>query len=540
MHLSRRTLLAGLASIGLAPLASPAGASQNVAEGQAAPEAASRTFRIGVPAKALSTDPCVTNDIETHRLARQVYQNLIGVDPETGETLAELATDWTFSDDGLQLVLELEHDVSFHDGTELTADVVVKNFERWGSVNELLGAERLRQVGRLPYSVVFGGYFDQDACPLASVEASSEHIVTLTFTEPIQALIRSLTHPAFAISSPGSWADFDAALQDGLPLVPLAGTGPYRWGDTSGETIGLESVNDGHDVAVLAIPNLHERLYGLDTQQLDVFDAVSPAILRELVQSGYQVLQRDPLAVLYLGMNQAHPVMQNLHVRQAVAHALFRGDMVDSLQLDGSYVAHQFNPPSLLERSDDVATYNGDLNRATNLLAAAGYDGEPIEFWYPTGAERVYMTQPQKLFSYLAGRLTAAGFNIVAKPVSWDDGDYMSQVMGDASDRALHLFGRNVYVRDPLYLLAELFEQPNREFGWRNTAVADVLAQARVEDDTDARTAMLSQVEAAISLDLPAIPLTFPITALASGHDVEFYPISPVLDEQYERIQLRT
>ncbi|MDN6152307.1 MAG: ABC transporter substrate-binding protein, partial [Yaniella sp.] len=245
-------------------------------------------------------------------------------------------------------------------------------------------------------------------------------------------------------------------------------------------------------------------------------------------------------AVLYLGMNQAHPVMQNLHVRQAVAHALFRGDMVDSLQLDGSYVAHQFNPPSLLERSDEVTTYNGDLNRATNLLAAAGYDGEPIEFWYPTGAERVYMTQPQKLFSYLAGRLTAAGINIVAKPVSWDDGDYMSQVMGDASDRALHLFGRNVYVRDPLYLLAELFEQPNREFGWRNTAVADVLAQARVEDDTDARTAMLSQVEAAISLDLPAIPLTFPITALASGHDVEFYPISPVLDEQYERIQLRT
>ena len=104
-------------------------------------------------------------------------------------------------------------------------------------------------------------------------------------------------------------------------------------------------MNDGHDVAVLAIPNLHERLYRFHTQQLDVSDAVSPAILRELVQSGYQVLQRDPLAVLYLGMNQAHPVMQNLHVRQAVAHALFRGDIVDSLQLDGSYVARRSTHP---------------------------------------------------------------------------------------------------------------------------------------------------------------------------------------------------
>lgn len=537
MQLSRRALLAGFASLGLAPFVTPAAASDTQQPGNSTAQS-SRTFRIGVPARALSTDPAVTNDIETHRLSRQVYQNLIGVDEETGETIPELASEWEFSSDGLELTLHLAEDVTFHDGTDLTAEIVVQNFDRWGSVNDLLGEERLRQVGRLPYSVVFGGYFDQDACRLESVEATSNHIVTLTFREPIRAIIRSLTHPAFAITAPDSWADFDAALDDGLPMIPLAGTGSYRWGDTSSDTIGLESINGGHNVAVMAIPNLHERLYGLDTQQLDVFDAVSPSVLRDLVQSGYQVLQRDPLAVLYLGMNQAHPVLQNLHVRQAVAHALFRGDMVDTLQLDGSYVAHQFNPPALLERSEELTTYNGDLNRAQNLLAAAGYDGEPIEFWYPTGAERVYMTQPQKLFSYLSGRLSAAGLNIVAKPVSWDDGDYMSRVMGEASDRGLHLFGRNVYVRDPLYLLAELFEEPNPEFGWTNSAVADTIAAARVETDTETRSAMLTQVEAAIALDVPAVPLTFPITALASGHDVEFYPISPVLDEQYDRVRL--
>src|SRR5699024_7760145 len=222
---------------------------------------------------------------------------------------------------------------------------------------------------------------------------------------------------------------------------------PYRWGDTSGETIGLESVNDGHDVAVLAIPNLHERLYGLDTQQLDVFDAVAPSVLRELVQSGYQVLQRDPLAVLYLGINQAHPVLSNLHVRQAIAHALYRGQMVENLQLEGSYVAHQFNPPSLLERSDNVVTYDADVSRARNLLAAAGYDGEPIEFWYATGAERVYMSQPQKLYAHLSGRLAAAGLNIVAKPVAWDDGQVLAQTSSDSTHRGLHKLGRYIVHR---------------------------------------------------------------------------------------------
>lgn len=539
MHLSRRTLLAGLASIGITPFAAQASATQSPTTNFRATNLAAGdgVFRIGVPARALTTDPAVTNDIETHRLARQVYQNLIGVDHETGEIIPQLA-DWTIASDGLEVVLELEADVTFHDGTELTGDVVVENFQRWGTVDKLLGSKRLRQAGRLPYSVVFGGYVSEDTCLLESVEATDDLEVTLTLREPVQNLIPSLTHPAFSITSPDSWAEFDDALADGLPMVPLAGTGPYRWGDTSGATIGLEAVDADHDVAVLTIPNLHERLYGLSTEQLDVFDAVSPSVLRELVQSGYQVLQRDPLAVLYLGINQAHPVLSNLHVRQAVAHALYRTDMVDNLHLEGSYVAHQFNPPSLLDRTDDVVTYNADVTRARNLLAVAGYDGEPIEFWYPTGAERVYMTQPQKLYSYLSGRLAAAGFNIVAKPVTWDDGNYMSNVMRETTNRGLHLFGRNFFVRDAFYVLAELFEQPNGEFGWSNPTVAEALTAARVEADPDVRNELLTAVETAISLDIPAVPLTFPITALASGHDVEFYPISPVLDEQYARVQL--
>lgn len=539
MHLSRRTLLAGLASLGIAPLATQSLAQPaDIAQpGATLGLETQRLFRLGVPARALTTDPAITNDIETHRLARQVYQTLIGVDEETGETIPQLAQDWTLSPDGLELVLELEAGKTFHDDTALTADVVVENFDRWGGANQLLGSARLRESGRLPFSVVFGGYRSEDSCLLESVEASGQLEVTLTLRQPVHNLIEALTHPSFSVTSPSSWADFDAALNDGLPAVALAGTGAYRWGPHTPATRRLEAVEADHDVDVLAIDNLHERLYGLSTQQLDVFDAVSPSVLRQLVQSGYQVLLRDPLAVLYLGINQQHPVLGNLHVRQAVAHALYRTDLVDSLHLDGSYVAHQFNPPSLLERSDQVAIYNADVARARNLLAVAGYDGEPIEFWYPTGAERIYMTQPQQHYAYLSGRLAAAGFNIVAKPLAWDNANYLSQVMDNSTDRGLHLFGRNFFVRDAFYVLAELFEQPNAEFGWSNTRVAQALAAARTETDPQIRTQLLTTVEEAISLDIPAVPLSFPITALASGHGVEFYPISPVLDEQYTRVQ---
>ena len=273
MHLSRRTLLAGLASLGLAPLIRTTSADPTSTPEPTLPEPGAKVFRIGVPAKALTTDPAITSDVETHRLARQVYQTLIGVDEETGETIPQLAAEWSVSDTGREVIFTLEPDISFHDGTELTADVVVENFQRWGTADQLLGSQ-FDDVGRLPFSIIFGGFSSQEACLLETVEATGELEVTVTLRQPVTNLISALTHPAFSITSPNSWAAFDAALNDGLPLIPLAGSGPYRWGALDGATIQLEAVNAAQDVEVLSVPNLHERVYGLSTQQLDVFDAV--------------------------------------------------------------------------------------------------------------------------------------------------------------------------------------------------------------------------------------------------------------------------
>src|SRR5699024_10520914 len=128
--------------------------------------------------------------------------------------VAQLATGWEITDDGRQVVLEIADDVTFHDGIELTAAVVVANIERWGSVKNILGSARLQQLGRLPFSVVFGGFLAEDTCLLESVEATDDYEVTLTLREPIDQLLTSLTHPSFSVTSPNSWPAFDEALKD--------------------------------------------------------------------------------------------------------------------------------------------------------------------------------------------------------------------------------------------------------------------------------------------------------------------------------------
>ena len=69
------------------------------------------------------------------------------------------------------------------------------------------------------------------------------------------------------------------------------------------------------------------------------------------------MLDRPAFNVGYVGINQAIAPMDNLLVRQAVAHGLDRQAVVDSFYGGRGVVATQFMPPEVLGYADDVPTY---------------------------------------------------------------------------------------------------------------------------------------------------------------------------------------
>ena len=62
-----------------------------------------------------------------------VYDRLVHYD-SSGALIPGLATDWTFSEDGLTLTLNLREGVTFHDGTPFNAEAVKANIERGKTV----------------------------------------------------------------------------------------------------------------------------------------------------------------------------------------------------------------------------------------------------------------------------------------------------------------------------------------------------------------------------------------------------------------------
>ncbi len=192
------------------------------AEGQEAPES---SIVVSAVSTITSLDPALAVDTETERVCRQVFETLVGIERETGGTAPLLAADWSVSSDELTYTFELQEGVTFQDGSELTAEVVVANFERWGRLDEIYGDEVLGSTVPLAFESVFGGFMGDEACVLESVEAQDELTVVLTLTEPVVFLLQALTLPAFGIASAETLSEEDP----GLVSQQLSGTGAIRW-----------------------------------------------------------------------------------------------------------------------------------------------------------------------------------------------------------------------------------------------------------------------------------------------------------------------
>ena len=551
MQPTRRAFLGG--GLGLLGLGVAGCTTSPAAPSTAAPISSGpgRLLVVGAPARALTRDPARALDVESFRLIRQVFETLLGVDADTGAPTPRLAERHEESDGGRLHTFHLVSGVVFDDGEPCDAAAVVANIERWAAAPAPVDG-----TVAPPSSFVsaFGGYAGDADSAFAGVEARGELEVRLRLHSPRRHLAAALASPAFAISSPASW---DRTVDvDGSEVTTPAGTGPYRWADAA-ETAELTRAHPGASGATILVPSARHRgsdpaaypvavqawgrasvrLRELRRGTADVIDVVAPGQLRPLVEAGTQVLPRDPLGVLYVGMNLDHPLVRAQYLRQAIAYAVDRPRIAGSdVFLEGTRLAHDLVPPSLGVGDEEARRYDVNPGRAREFLGLAGYDGEPLEFLYPAGTARPSLPEPERVYAMVARDLGAVGMHIVPVPVP-EDQDYLHAVVSRPT-RALHLMGRTGDYRDPHAFLEPFARSGRAETGYRNPRVVEDVDAAAAETDDDTRRALFRRVVRAMALDLPALPLVYPISALATGPRVASYPTSPQLDEPFSRVRL--
>ena len=552
-HTMRRRLLTGAAAVAIGALALSACSSQR--DGGGGEETASgdvdSTFVFGASGDPSSLDPAFASDGESFRIARQIFEGLVGVEPGTADPAPLLAESWEQSEDGLSYTFQLKEGVTFHDGTEFTADAVCFNFDRQNNFTGIAQSESLSYY----WGKIMRGYADTGTSIYDSCEVVSDTEVTVNLSQPFAGFIAALSLPAFAMQSPAALEEYNADDVGGTSEAPTlseyatahpTGTGPFMfdsWEPGSETTVTAYEDYWGEqgqveEVIFRVIGDTTARRQALESGSIDGYDLVAPADLGALEDAGFTLVNRDPFNVLYLGMNSADPALSDIRVRQAIAHAIDKEQLVSQVLPEGTELAEQFMPESVIGFNDDVTTYEYDPEAAETLLAEAGFsEASPLTltFNYPVNISRPYMPNPEQIFTNLQSQLEAVG--IVLNPVSNEWSEYLDLIQGGA-DHGIHLLGWTGDYNDPDNFVGTFFGAPSNEWGFDNPELFAALTEARGLASVEEQEPAYQDINEQIAQFLPGIPLASPVPTLAFAERVVSYPASPVQDEVYNMIEL--
>ena len=521
------------------------------------------TMVFGAAGDPAMFDPAFASDGETFRVARQIHEGLFTNELGGTEPVPALAEDYEVSEDGLEYTFNLREDVQFHDGTDFNAEAVCFNFDRWHNFTGLAQSPSASYY----YQAVFGGFADSDNPGIyEGCEATDENTAVISFNQVTSKIPAALSLPAFSIQSPTALEEYDAdnlsGSEDAITYTEYAlehptGTGPFKfdsWDRGNGEVTIVRNEDYWGEAALLdeiifrTIPDGNTRRQELQAGTIDGYDFVSPADYDTLEGEGAQVLVRDPFNILYLGINGgnvpgtgANPALQDERVRQALAHAIDRETIVNSLLPEGAEVATNFMPPTVDGWAEDVQTYEYDPERARQLLEEAGALGTTLRFYYPTDVSRPYLPDPAAMFQVISEDLEEAGFTIEPTALQWNP-DYLQAVQSGQAD--IHLLGWTGDYNDAYNFIGTFFaedqnNQASAEFGaFSAPEIFAALAQADAEPDPDARTELYQEANRLIKEYLPAVPISHSPPALVVAENVQGLEPSPLTAEDFSTVSL--
>ena len=385
--MNRRHLLA------LAGLA--AGASMLGVEAQAQGPARNRLV-IGLSLEPPVLDPTKNAAAAIREVTTPTIFEALGRIDRTGNVGPGLAEGWTVSPDGKEYVFRIRPGVKFHDGEPLDASVVKFSLDRLFAPDSTNPAKSL--------------YTD-----IEKVEVVDPSTVKVTLKSPNSFLLYSLSLGDAGIMHPKT-----AATNDKNPV----GTGPFMFKERKeGDSITLVRSPTYRDPASIKLDTVVFKIVKDPSAQVSALlagdvDAFPGFQAPELVER----LKKDPRFVVVVGTtegevilatNNARKPYSDPRVRQAIAHAIDRDELISAESGYGTPIGSHFAPHNRAY-IDLVKTYPLDVAKARKLLAEAGY---------PNGFEASLKLPPvgyaQRAGEVIASQLGKIGIKVTISQLQW-------------------------------------------------------------------------------------------------------------------------
>lgn len=455
-------------------------------------EQAADQIVFAVESNPTTLDPRIGTSEVTQHIYEMMFNSLVQRDANF-QYAPDLAERWD-NPDPKTFVFHLRRGVRFHNGRQLTAADV-----RY-TINSL----------RRLASPKAGSF-----AKISAIEIPDDRTVVFRLAEPYLEFMVNLVRPAIGIVPENSGDDFSRN--------PV-GTGPFRLVHFApDDRVELERFGDYFEGApsirslvFRVIPDETTRALELRKGSIDVaLNSLSPDMVFSLKNEAHLRVESGPgTRYQYLAFNFKEPVLARREVRQAIAHAINRDEIIRYLFRGLARPSDSVLPPFHWAYRKPDFRLDYDPERAKMLLDRAGFpdpDGNGprsrFRLVYKASNARQFIEQAQ----IVQEQLRKVGIEIDIRAYE------LATVLSDIRRGNFHLYslrwvGANLFTDIFSFVFHSKMVPPagaNRGF-YSNAEVDRLIDQANESVDLEVRKEMFARLQNIIAEDLPYVSLWYP------------------------------
>ena len=303
-----------------------------------------------------------------------ITDRLLWQDPETLELHPWIATELPeINDDATEFTFTIRDDVTYSDGSELTPENVVKNFDLYGQGDD----ERTLTVSEAINNYDHGEVLDEDT-------------VRFHFSEPSPGFAQATSTMNSGLVSDETLDRSEEEFGPGN-AAEIIGSGPFVLTD---EELGTEYTLEARDdydwapsehphegaalvdeVNVTVTPEDSVRVGSLTSGQADIARQIEAQDEDQVTGAGVDIVAADTKSVANaFNLRFGHPLLEDIETRQAFMHAIDRDAIMDSLFTESYPQADSPLSSEALGHADQSEFYEYDPEAAVDLLEEAGWE----------------------------------------------------------------------------------------------------------------------------------------------------------------------
>ena len=450
----------------------------------------SSEIRFAIAQVPLNLDPRYATDAASERVNRLIYQPL--VDFGAASKPEPVMASWQMIEDKQYRFTLIKNRMPFHNNTHLTAADVKATYDSFITLKDSPLTAEFANIDR--------------------IEVEDENTVLFT-------LKQADTH-------------FPAKLIVGILPKDLieknhdfshnpVGNGALKFVSWDNK-LRLERVKDGVKITLQEVKDPTVRVLKLLRGEVDLLQSDLPPELVKYLQSKPEIFVETSTGsnFSYLGLNMQDHVLKKLKVRQAIAHAINRQEIIQKVMVTSTRIAGAILPPEHYAGNTNLTPYDYNPELAKKLLQEAGVK-LPLKLVYKTSTD----AQRVRIATILQAQMREAGIELEIRSLDW------GTFFADVKQGNFQLFGLTwVGIKTPEIYSKAFGSQNFPPNGFNRGRYADVeLDKLLAAENWPAATAR-------IHAQLPYIPLWYEGQFAAMQKNISHY--SPKPDGNWDDLAL--